>query len=59
MKNNPTYIWCPRNYNYVHIIVCGKMREDPEVHCPTRCPARQPPDDRGDEERFYPKKKEV
>ena len=53
------HIWCPRNSFYLDIRACQATQKNPEVRCPKNCEHRNPPDDRGDEEKFWPKKEEA
>lgn len=60
MKNNPDYVWCLRHGKRkgycLAISVCLAAQSNPDIYCPRKCPERNPPDDREDEEKFYPKK---
>ena len=50
-------VWCVRHGGFwLDINACLAVQSNPEIRCPKRCPERQPPDDRGDAEKFWPKK---
>ncbi len=51
-------VWCLKKNFWLHINTCLVAQTNPNAHCPKQCSERKPPDDRTDEEKFWPKEKE-